>query len=68
MVVRHLVLPGAFRDSLRLLDWLAEEFDPETIRLSIMSQYTPPADIAIRELQRPVLLTNTERSASMRQS
>ena len=54
MVVRHLVLPGAFRDSLRLLDWLAEEFDPETIRLSIMSQYTPPADIAIRELQRPV--------------
>ena len=54
MVVRHLVLPGAFRDSLRLLDWLAEEFDPEAIRLSIMSQYTPPADIAIRELQRPV--------------
>ena len=54
MVVRHLVLPGAFRDSLRLLDWLAAEFDPETIRLSIMSQYTPPADIAIRELQRPV--------------
>lgn len=54
MVVRHLVLPGAFRDSLRLLDWLAEEFNPETIRLSLMSQYTPPAGIAIKELRRPV--------------
>lgn len=54
MVVRHLVLPGAFRDSLRLLEWLAGEFEPESIRLSLMSQYTPPPGIAFRELQRPV--------------
>lgn len=54
MVVRHLVLPGAYRDSLRLLEWLAEEFRPEDIRISLMSQYTPPPDIAVRQLQRPV--------------
>ena len=41
MVVRHLVLPGAHKDSLRLLDWLAGEFSPGEIRLSLMSQYTP---------------------------
>ena len=41
MVVRHLVLPGAHKDSLRLLDWLAGEFSPREIRLSLMSQYTP---------------------------
>ena len=54
MVVRHLVLPGAHKDSLRLLNWLADNFSPEDIRLSLMSQYTPPAGIAIRELQRPI--------------
>lgn len=54
MVVRHLVLPGAHKDSLRLLDWLAGEFSPGEIRLSLMSQYTPPAGITIKELQRPV--------------
>ena len=54
VIVRHLVLPGAFRDSLRLVEWLAQEFDPQTIRVSLMSQYTPPPGIALRELARPV--------------
>ena len=54
MVVRHLVLPGAHKDSLRLLDWLAGEFSPGEIRMSLMSQYPPPAGITIKELQRPV--------------
>lgn len=54
MVVRHLVLPGAYRDSLRLLEWLAEEFRPENIRISLMSQYTPPPGMTIKELRRPV--------------
>ncbi len=54
VIVRHLVLPGAFRDSLRLIEWLAEEFDPQMIRVSLMSQYTPPPGIALRELARPV--------------
>ena len=54
MVVRHLVLPGSYKDSLKLLDWLAGEFLPENIRISLMSQYTPPPGMTIKELRRPV--------------
>lgn len=54
VIIRHLVLPGAFKDSIRLLQWVAGEFAPEDIRISLMSQYTPPAGIAVKELARPV--------------
>lgn len=40
VLVRHMVLPGARRDSMRLLDWLWSAFGDD-IYLSIMSQYTP---------------------------
>lgn len=40
VLVRHMVLPGARRDSMKLLDWLWNEFGDD-IYLSIMSQYTP---------------------------
>lgn len=40
-VIRHMVLPGAYRDSLRLLDWIAANFDNGDVLLSLMSQYTP---------------------------
>jgi len=41
--VRHLVLPGQWRDSLMVIDILAK-LVPLNTPLSIMSQYTPPAD------------------------
>lgn len=41
LVVRHLVLPGAIDNSLRCLDWLADEF-PLGLHLSLMAQYFPP--------------------------
>ncbi len=41
--IRHLVLPGQHRDSLRVIDTLAQIVPPDT-PLSIMSQYTPPDD------------------------
>ena len=41
LVVRHLVLPGAVDNSLRCLDWLADEF-PFGLHLSLMAQYFPP--------------------------
>lgn len=68
MVVRHLVLPGAHKDSLRLLNWLADNFSPEDIRLSLMSQYTPPAGIAIRELQRPIFTYEYRKACERRRS
>lgn len=40
VLVRHMVLPGARHDSMKLLDWLWHEFGDD-IYLSIMSQYTP---------------------------
>lgn len=41
VIVRHLVLPGERKDSERLLRWLAGAVPPESIYLSLMSQYTP---------------------------
>ena len=41
MIVRHLVLPSCRHDSIKVLDILAELFSPDSIKLSLMSQYTP---------------------------
>ncbi len=41
VLVRHLVLPGCRKDSLAVLDRLAEIVPVQDIRLSLMSQYTP---------------------------
>ena len=41
LIVRHLVLPGFWRDSLKILDFLAANIPLDT-PLSLMSQYTPP--------------------------
>ncbi|MBE6595968.1 MAG: radical SAM protein [Ruminococcaceae bacterium] len=40
-VVRHLVLPGCRRDSLEVLQRIAESVPVADIRLSLMRQYTP---------------------------
>lgn len=41
VVLRHLVLPGQRRDSIRLLRMLAERFGNDAFLLSLMNQYTP---------------------------
>lgn len=40
VIVRHLILPGHYRDSLKLLDYLKDAFG-DGIYLSLMNQYTP---------------------------
>lgn len=40
-VIRHLVLPGCRHDSMRVMDWIAENTDSDGRLVSIMSQYTP---------------------------
>lgn len=40
-IVRHLVLPGCRKDSMRVLDEIAKNVRPENVILSLMSQYTP---------------------------
>ena len=41
LIVRHLVLPGQFRDSFRVLDWIRENLGAKTY-VSLLNQYTPP--------------------------
>ncbi len=41
VLVRHLVMPGCLKDSLRLIDWLRANFGPEDLVISLMSQYLP---------------------------
>ena len=40
MIVRHLILPGRVRQSLRVLDWIHENL-PEGTYVSLMAQYLP---------------------------
>lgn len=40
LIVRHLILPNFRRDSMKILDWLYENFG-DKIFISLMSQYTP---------------------------
>lgn len=41
VIIRHLVLPGARKDSLELLNWIAKDLPKGGFLLSLMSQYTP---------------------------
>ena len=41
VIVRHLVLPGGKKDSVRLLGEIAARFGTQDLLLSLMSQYTP---------------------------
>lgn len=41
VIIRHLVLPGGKADSMAVLDWIASEFAPGEVLVSLMSQYTP---------------------------
>jgi len=40
-VIRHLILPGHVENSLRVLDWIGENFAPGQVLVSLMRQYTP---------------------------
>ena len=52
VIVRHLVLPGCVHDSEKVIAYVNEKYKDKVI-LSIMSQYTPPADIkGFPELER----------------
>jgi putative pyruvate formate lyase activating enzyme len=40
VIIRHLVLPGQVEDSVKVLDWIAQELGTDT-RVSLMAQYYP---------------------------
>ena len=41
VIIRHLILPGNVENSLRVLDWIGENFAPGEVLVSLMRQYTP---------------------------
>ena len=41
VLIRHLILPGQVENSLKVLDWIGEQFAPEQVLVSLMRQYTP---------------------------
>lgn len=52
MVIRHLVLPGYLDNTRRVLDRIAETFAPGDVLVSLMSQYTPTANMTGRLARR----------------
>lgn len=45
VIIRHLILPGQVENSLRVIDFVAENFKPGEVFFSLMRQYTPHGDI-----------------------
>lgn len=41
VIIRHLILPGYVENSLKVLDWIGENFAPGEVLVSLMRQYTP---------------------------
>lgn len=55
VVIRHLILPGHLENSKKIIDYIAETFNPGEVLFSLMRQYTPCGNIAdVPELQRPL--------------
>ena len=46
VIIRHLILPGCVDNSLRVLDWIGENFVPGQVLVSLMRQYTPMGGLA----------------------
>ena len=56
LIIRHLVLPGHVDNSLKVLDWIADNLPSFTIHVSLMAQYFPPQT----DLPAPINRTLTE--------
>ena len=41
VLIRHLMLPGELENTRRVIDWVAETFQPGDVLFSLMCQYTP---------------------------
>ncbi len=52
-VIRHLILPGFVENSLKVLDWIGENFAPGQVLVSLMRQYTPMPGLPA-PLDRPI--------------
>ena len=60
VIVRHLILPGCTADSMRVLDFIAEEL-PAGTPVSLMRQYTPVPQCTVKGLGRRITDKEYER-------
>ena len=57
VIIRHLLLPGQVENTKRVIDWVAETFEPGDVLFSLMRQYIPcgrVSDTDFPELNRKV--------------
>ena len=55
VIIRHLVLPGARQDSIRIMRWLSDNLPRGGFLLSLMSQYTPTFNSSLfKEINRKI--------------
>ena len=55
VIVRHLILPGCYRDSIDVLNLVAKSVGADNVTLSLMAQYTPEfLDAGYPELSRRI--------------
>lgn len=52
-LIRHLILPGLTSESIQLLDWVHDSL-PAGVPVSLMRQYLPCNDVAIKGLDRRI--------------
>ncbi|MBR3861933.1 MAG: radical SAM protein [Oscillospiraceae bacterium] len=65
VLIRHLILPGAAENTLRVIDAVEDHFSAQNILFSLMAQYTPmPGLDRWPELTRPVSREEYERCRS----
>ncbi len=66
VIIRHMVLPGGYRDSIALMNRIAENFPKGSFLLSLMSQYTPYKNLPseFKELNRRISTFEYEKVAN----
>lgn len=65
VLIRHLIMPGAAENTLRVIDAIEDNLPADKLLFSLMSQYTPmPGLEAYPELQRTISMEEYERCAS----
>ncbi len=61
LIIRHLILPGHTKESMKILSWISENL-PKSVYISLMSQYTPYyAAHNFPEIDRPITRNEYER-------
>ena len=64
VLIRHLLLPGHLSETKKVLDWIADTFEPGSVWVSLMAQYTPTKTFSedFRNLNRKVTTSEITRA------